>query len=69
MQPMTHRATPAPTPLTQREAEIARHAASGDTNKVIARELNIAPGTVGHHLSNIFRKLGIGSRRYLSTRL
>jgi DNA-binding CsgD family transcriptional regulator len=48
--------------LTSREAEIARLVAARQSNKTIARTLAISPRTVTTHLSNIFRKLEIGSR-------
>ncbi|CAA9298623.1 MAG: hypothetical protein AVDCRST_MAG68-170 [uncultured Gemmatimonadetes bacterium] len=48
--------------LTAREAEIARLVAARQSNKNIARTLAISPRTVTTHLSNIFRKLEIGSR-------
>ncbi|HLL82946.1 MAG TPA: LuxR C-terminal-related transcriptional regulator, partial [Longimicrobium sp.] len=48
--------------LTAREAEIARLVADRKSNKTIARVLDISPRTVTTHLSNIFRKLEIGSR-------
>lgn len=48
--------------LTGREAEIASLVANRKSNKAIARELGISPRTVTTHLSNIYRKLEIGSR-------
>ncbi|HEX8452468.1 MAG TPA: AAA family ATPase [Longimicrobium sp.] len=48
--------------LTAREAEIARLVAARKSNKTIAKTLDISPRTVTTHLSNIFRKLEIGSR-------
>ncbi|HSR43582.1 MAG TPA: LuxR C-terminal-related transcriptional regulator, partial [Longimicrobiales bacterium] len=48
--------------LTPREAEIASQVADRKSNKAIARELGISPRTVTTHLSNIYRKLEIGSR-------
>jgi DNA-binding CsgD family transcriptional regulator len=48
--------------LTAREADIARRAAAGESNKQIGRALDLSPRTVGTHLSNIFRKLEVGSR-------
>ena len=56
---------PAATPfseLTPRETEILEHLASGQSNKVIARELGIADGTVKLHVKAILRKLGVKSR-------
>jgi DNA-binding CsgD family transcriptional regulator len=52
--------------LSARELEVARLAAEGKSNKAIGRELIIAPRTVGTHLQNIYKKLGISSRRALA---
>jgi DNA-binding CsgD family transcriptional regulator/tetratricopeptide (TPR) repeat protein len=51
--------------LSEREVEIARMVAGMKSNKAIARELDISARTVSTHLSNIFRKLEIGSRAEL----
>ncbi len=51
--------------LTAREVEVAALVSRRASNKAIARELDIAPRTVTTHLSNIYRKLGIGSRGQL----
>lgn len=48
--------------LTQREMEVLRMAAQGRANKDIAKELAVSVRTVQAHLSNIFNKLGVGSR-------
>ncbi|HEX4685480.1 MAG TPA: LuxR C-terminal-related transcriptional regulator [Nocardioides sp.] len=48
--------------LTAREVEVLRLVAAGHTNRVIARELVLSEKTVARHLSNIYAKLGIGSR-------
>ncbi|HEV8623086.1 MAG TPA: AAA family ATPase [Acidimicrobiia bacterium] len=53
---------PLPGGLTEREAEILRLVAAGKTNKQIASELYLSVKTVGRHLGNIFRKLGVSSR-------
>ncbi|MES9971425.1 MAG: response regulator transcription factor [Candidatus Thiodiazotropha sp.] len=42
--------------LTDREGEIARLVGAGDSNKVIAKKLDITERTVKAHLSSIFRK-------------
>ncbi|GGP30929.1 DNA-binding response regulator [Deinococcus wulumuqiensis] len=54
--------TPPEDDLSPRELEVLRVAASGRTNKEIARDLDISPRTVQVHLANIFSKLGVGSR-------
>lgn len=48
--------------LTPRETQILEHLAAGQSNKVIARELGIADGTVKLHVKAILRKLGVSSR-------
>lgn len=48
--------------LTPRETEILEHLAAGQSNKIIARELGIADGTVKLHVKAILRKLGVRSR-------
>ena len=48
--------------LTERESEVLRHLAAGETNKAIAAELVLSERTVDRHVSNIFAKLGVSSR-------
>ena len=48
--------------LTPRETEILSHVAEGQSNKMIARALNITDGTVKLHVKAILRKLGVHSR-------
>lgn len=45
--------------LTLREQEVLRHIANGQSNKQIARELDLSVRTVETHRLNIKRKLGI----------
>ncbi|MEW9900598.1 response regulator transcription factor [Chitinivorax sp. PXF-14] len=48
--------------LTPREREILLCLARGDSNKEIARELNVAESTVKIHVQNILKKLNLSSR-------
>jgi DNA-binding NarL/FixJ family response regulator len=52
--------------LTPREAEVLELLTDGSTNGQIAHELSIGIETVRTHARNIYRKLGIGSRRELA---
>ncbi len=48
--------------LTERELDVLRLAAIGDTNKSIGLQLSISDRTVQGHLAHIFTKLGATSR-------
>lgn len=48
--------------LTEQEQRILEHIANGLSNKLIARELNIAEGTVKVHVKHVLRKLNLRSR-------
>lgn len=48
--------------LSQREREVLERMAAGDSNKVIARTLDISPHTVKRHVANILDKLALASR-------
>jgi DNA-binding NarL/FixJ family response regulator len=52
--------------LTPREAEVLELLQDGATNAQIAHELSIGIETVRTHARNIYRKLGIASRRELA---
>jgi predicted ATPase/DNA-binding SARP family transcriptional activator/DNA-binding CsgD family transcriptional regulator len=49
-------------PLTRREREVAALVARGLTNRQIASDLHLSERTIGNHVSNILRKLGLVSR-------
>ncbi|HEU5420437.1 MAG TPA: LuxR C-terminal-related transcriptional regulator [Streptosporangiaceae bacterium] len=51
-----------PAGLTEREVAVLRLVAAGHTNPEIAALLVVSEKTVARHLSNIFAKLGVGSR-------
>ena len=55
--------------LTQTESRIAALATAGATNREIAAVLYLSPKTVEAHVSRIYRKLGVNSRRELRHRL
>jgi LuxR family maltose regulon positive regulatory protein len=49
-------------PLTQRELEVLQLVALGRTNREVAQELIVAPGTVKAHTASIYRKLDVANR-------
>lgn len=51
-----------PAGLTAREVEVLRLVAAGRSNAQIAADLVLSEKTVARHLSNIFTKIGVGSR-------
>ena len=54
--------------LTAREREVCALVAGGATNAEVAASLFLSPRTVEHHLSHIYRKLGVRSRAELAAR-
>ena len=56
------RAPESPEALTERETEVLRLLAQGQSNKEIAHTLNIGEKTVKTHVSNVLGKLGVQSR-------
>ena len=56
------RAPESPEVLTERETEVLRLLAQGQSNKEVARTLSIGEKTVKTHVSNVLGKLGVQSR-------
>ncbi len=54
--------------LTVREREVCGLVAGGATNAEVAAALFLSPRTVEHHLSRVYRKLGVRSRSELAAR-
>ncbi|MGH3898279.1 MAG: LuxR C-terminal-related transcriptional regulator [Pseudonocardiaceae bacterium] len=52
--------------LTPTELDVARHIATGLTNRQIGERMFISPGTVKAHLAHIFAKLNLPSRSQLA---
>ena len=52
----------APAELTDREVEVLRLIARGRSNREVAQRLFISPKTVGRHVENVYRKIGVSSR-------
>jgi DNA-binding CsgD family transcriptional regulator len=66
----TVRARDAPSDeLTPSELQVALRVAEGLTNREVAGVLFLSPKTVEHHLSSIYRKLGVRSRTELARRM
>ena len=51
-----------PAGLTDREVEVLRLIAKGQTNKEIAKALVITEKTAGHHVQHIYAKAGVSTR-------
>ena len=52
--------------LTASERRVAELASDGSTNREIAQELFVTPKTVENHLTRVYAKLGVHSRRALA---
>lgn len=48
--------------LTSRQMAVLRLLAEGKSNKVIGRDLDMAPSTVKTHLEGFFARLGVSTR-------
>ena len=48
--------------MSEREAEVLGLVAEGLSDPEVAQRLYLSPRTVGQHLRNIYRKLGVRSR-------
>lgn len=53
---------PAAPRLTPRQEDVLALVVEGKSNKEIARELNLGPGTIKVHLAALFRNLGVPNR-------
>jgi HD-GYP domain-containing protein (c-di-GMP phosphodiesterase class II) len=51
-----------PAGLTDREVEVLRLISRGASNREVAERLVISPKTVGRHVENLYRKIGVRSR-------
>jgi DNA-binding CsgD family transcriptional regulator len=61
-QQLALRAAGAPLALTRRQSEILSWVVEGKTNPAIAKIVGCSPRTIQHHLSRIYRKLGVETR-------
>jgi LuxR family maltose regulon positive regulatory protein len=66
--PSTSSGQPLIEPLSQREMEVLHLMALGMTNKEIAQQLIVAPGTIKAHSSSIYRKLDVANRTEAAAR-
>ena len=53
--------------LTQREIDVLRSVATGNSNKIIGSRMNITEATVKGHMKNILAKLGANDRTHAVT--
>jgi PAS domain S-box-containing protein len=56
------RADLGPRPLSDREVEVLRYAAEGNSGPQIASTLFVSPATIKTHFENIYEKLGVSDR-------
>jgi DNA-binding NarL/FixJ family response regulator len=55
-------------PLSDRELDVLRRLAEGDSNREIATALFLAEGTVKNHVTNVLAKLGARDRTQAALR-
>ena len=48
--------------ISKRELEVLEHMAQGQSNKEMARTLNISPNTIKTHVAHLFEKLDVDRR-------
>jgi DNA-binding NarL/FixJ family response regulator len=60
--------TPEPASLTERQRAVLRHLATGLSNKLIGRELDLSDKTVKSHVTAIFKALNVINRTQAITR-
>jgi DNA-binding CsgD family transcriptional regulator/tetratricopeptide (TPR) repeat protein len=68
-QTLRKRSMPDSEQLTPSELQVALRVAEGLTNREVAAAIFLSPKTVEHHLSSIYRKLGVRSRTELARRM
>jgi HD-GYP domain-containing protein (c-di-GMP phosphodiesterase class II)/predicted DNA-binding protein (UPF0251 family) len=51
-----------PNGLTERELEVLRLIARGQSNRETAEQLGLSPKTVGHHVQHVYAKIGVSTR-------
>lgn len=53
--------------LSDREVEVLKRVASGNSNKIIGAQLNVSEATVKGHMKSILAKLGANDRTHAVT--
>jgi DNA-binding NarL/FixJ family response regulator len=51
-----------PDGMTEREVEVLRHIAAGESNREIAERLSLSVRTIERHIENLYRKIGARSK-------
>jgi DNA-binding NarL/FixJ family response regulator len=60
--------SPRPLALSDRELDVLRHIAAGESNREIAAALFLSEGTVKNHVTNVLAKLGVRDRTQAALR-